>query len=91
MQLAHVVARETGAQVVRGVEGAGALDVEGPLKEGQRVAVLDPGSLVSIRQMIAIVRGRDAEPIAILAVYPLSTEDIDGVRVLALEGGHREG
>lgn len=85
IQLAHVVARELSVQIVRGVEGAGVIDVEGELLPGDRVLILDTGFRTSVRQMIALVRGRDAEPIAILTVTKSDDPEIDGVQVLSLE------
>lgn len=83
--LAHVVARETGAGLVRGLEDAGLLYVEGTLHSGERVVLLDSGSPRSVRQMIALVRGRDAEAVAVLSATETEASDVDGVPIITAE------
>lgn len=84
--LAHVVARELGVTIVRGVEGAGVIDVEGRLGEGERVIILDAGDPVTLRQMVALARGRGAEPVAVLAITPTGATHIEGIPIVSLEG-----
>lgn len=84
--LGHVVAREVGARLVRGLEVGGVLDIEGSLESDSRVAILDSGSIRSVRQMIALIRNRDAVPVAVLAASANDDDDVEGVPVLSRDG-----
>lgn len=84
--LGHVIAREVGARLVRGLEEGGVLDVEGDLASGSRVLILDSGSPRSVRQMLALVRNRGAQALAILSPSGRGESEIDGVPVVAREG-----